>query len=325
VEQAQELVKIMRSKDTLTTLCGLTGVETELDFSSQGLDAGDAVLIANDISDMRALTKLDISKNSIGAYGKKEGWIALAATLKANTGIRELNIAKNILGNFGPESVIIISDAIKDMGALSSANLLGNSIPVEQAEGFVEIMRSKENLTTLCGLSREETELDFSDQDLGPGDAVLIANEISDMEALTSLDISSNMLSQGEWTNALDDSDGNNSNNYASDMSGVIMLADAIKDMKTLTSLDLRGNRIGKVVLADGITYAKAKSGRMLYWKDHKSLGAARLWTYRYYCYCQCSQRDEVVDQARHQQKFHRSCAEGGPPAHLLGQRHRAR
>jgi hypothetical protein len=48
-------------------------------------------------------------------------------------------------------------------------------------------MRTKENLTTLCGLSGEETELDFSGQDLGAGDAVLIANDISDMGALTKL------------------------------------------------------------------------------------------------------------------------------------------
>jgi hypothetical protein len=51
----------MRSKDTLTTLCGLTGVETELDFSSQGLGAGDAVLIANDISDMKAISTVIVN------------------------------------------------------------------------------------------------------------------------------------------------------------------------------------------------------------------------------------------------------------------------
>jgi hypothetical protein len=77
-----------------------------------------------------------------------------------------------------------IADAIKNMGALSSANLLRNSIPVEQAQELVKIMRAKKNLTTLCGLSGEETELDFSGQHLGAGDAVLIANDISDMGAL---------------------------------------------------------------------------------------------------------------------------------------------
>jgi hypothetical protein len=80
------------------------------------------------------------------------------------------------------------------MGAISSINLLKNYIPVEQAQELVKIMRAKENFTTLCGLSREETELDFSGKNLGAGDALLIANDISDMGALTSLDVSSNQL-----------------------------------------------------------------------------------------------------------------------------------
>ena len=64
-KQAQALVAIMRSKDSLVTLCGLTGTETELDFSNQELDAGDAVLIANDIRDNGALASLDLSQNGI--------------------------------------------------------------------------------------------------------------------------------------------------------------------------------------------------------------------------------------------------------------------
>jgi hypothetical protein len=65
VKQAQELVKIMRAKENLTTLCGLSGEETELDFSGQDLGAGDAVLIANDISDMGALISIDIDNSAI--------------------------------------------------------------------------------------------------------------------------------------------------------------------------------------------------------------------------------------------------------------------
>jgi hypothetical protein len=65
VEQAQELVKIMQSKEKLNTLCGLSGNEATLDFSAQGLRPGDAVLIANDISNMRVLTSLDVSNNSL--------------------------------------------------------------------------------------------------------------------------------------------------------------------------------------------------------------------------------------------------------------------
>ena len=83
------------------------------------------------------------------------------------------------------------------MRAISSINLLKNNIPVEQAQELVKIMQAKENLTTLCGLSREETELDFSGQDLGAGDAVLIANDICDMRAMTTFAISSNDIRAG--------------------------------------------------------------------------------------------------------------------------------
>jgi hypothetical protein len=51
-------------------------------------------------------------------------------------------------------------------------------------------------------------------------------------------------------------------------------LAVGLRDNGALTSLDLSSNCIGQLVLTDGITYSKAKSGKMLYWKDRKSLGA---------------------------------------------------
>jgi hypothetical protein len=66
VEQAQALVKIMQAKEKLTTLCGLSlsNAETELDFSDQNLGAGDAVLIANDISDMEVISQFTFSGDS---------------------------------------------------------------------------------------------------------------------------------------------------------------------------------------------------------------------------------------------------------------------
>jgi hypothetical protein len=93
-----------------------------------------------------------------------------------------------------PLGVIALADAVPDMGAISSINLLKNRIPVEQAQELVQIMHTKEKLITLCGLSKEETELDFSGQDLDAGDAVLIANDISDMGALTSLNLADNKI-----------------------------------------------------------------------------------------------------------------------------------
>jgi hypothetical protein len=96
--------------------------------------------------------------------------------------------------NVGAEGAVMLAPEIAGNGAISSINLLKNHIPVEQAQELVKIMQAKETLTTLCGLNREETALDFSGQYLVAGDAVLIANDISDMRAMTSLDLSSNKL-----------------------------------------------------------------------------------------------------------------------------------
>jgi Ran GTPase-activating protein (RanGAP) involved in mRNA processing and transport len=105
--------------------------------------------------------------------------------------LTELDISRKTLGK---EGVLVVAEYLDGNRALSSADLLGNCITVEQAQELVKIMQAKEKLTTLCGLSKEETELDFSDRNLGAGDAVLIANDISDMGALLKLNISNNAI-----------------------------------------------------------------------------------------------------------------------------------
>jgi hypothetical protein len=83
----------MQAKEKLTTLCRLSRDETELDFSGQNLGAGDAVLFANDISDMGALSVLSLKSNNLCADGGK----ALAEGLKGNTVITALDISSNNL------------------------------------------------------------------------------------------------------------------------------------------------------------------------------------------------------------------------------------
>jgi hypothetical protein len=61
----------MQSEEKLTTLCGFSGKEATLDFSNQGLGPGDTVLIANDISDMGAMTSLNLASNRLGVEGAK--------------------------------------------------------------------------------------------------------------------------------------------------------------------------------------------------------------------------------------------------------------
>jgi hypothetical protein len=180
----------------------VNSVLKELDLSDNAVsvhDGGDgpgfAQELALGIKDNGAMTKFDISSNDIRAVGGK----ALAAGLKGNQVFTELNISSNRLGqnsdyDSDTSGVIALADAIPDMGALSSVNVLSNVIPVEQAQELVKIMRSKDTLTTLCGLTGVETELDFSSQLLGAGDAVLITNDISDTRALSSLNLASNCL-----------------------------------------------------------------------------------------------------------------------------------
>jgi hypothetical protein len=70
---------------------------------------------------------------------------------------------------------------------LSSANLLGNFIGVEQAQALLKIKEAKPGLTTLCGLSGDETELDLSGKNLSPGCAILLAPEMEANGSLSKL------------------------------------------------------------------------------------------------------------------------------------------
>jgi hypothetical protein len=96
---------------------------TEADLSNKGLKAGGAIIVAAWIShkDKRAMTRLDISSCSLNAEGGK----ALAAGLKGNQVMMELNIAGNELGikanprAMDSSGVTAIANAITDMGAMS--------------------------------------------------------------------------------------------------------------------------------------------------------------------------------------------------------------
>ena len=134
-EQYSKLQEMMKAHPTLVSLCGIADDATEANLSGLGMDADDAVVLADELPAKRAL---------------------------------------------------------------ASVNILKNKISAKQAQALVDIMRSKDSLVTLCGLTGTETELDFSNQKLGAGDAVLIANDIRDNGALASLDLSQNGISESE-------------------------------------------------------------------------------------------------------------------------------
>jgi hypothetical protein len=91
-----------------------------------------------------------------------------------------------------PEGIIALANAIPDMRAILSLNLLKNSIGVEQARALVTILKERSTLKSLCGNNGDETELDMSGKIKGAEDAIMLAAEIIDNGALSFLDISSN-------------------------------------------------------------------------------------------------------------------------------------
>jgi hypothetical protein len=65
----------MRSKPNLISLCGIADDATEVDLSGLGMDADDAIILASELPDKRALASLNLASNDIGGYEDEEGGI----------------------------------------------------------------------------------------------------------------------------------------------------------------------------------------------------------------------------------------------------------
>jgi hypothetical protein len=71
VDQAKELVIILKEHPTLKSLCGNKGNETELDMNGTMDGAEDAIMLAAEVVDNRAMTSLNLASNSLGIEGAK--------------------------------------------------------------------------------------------------------------------------------------------------------------------------------------------------------------------------------------------------------------
>ena len=65
--------------------------------------------------------------------------------------------------------------------------MLSNNIGKEGAETIVSVAKDKPQLTTLCGITPEQTEADFRNQDLKVGDIILLSFDLSKNSALVKL------------------------------------------------------------------------------------------------------------------------------------------
>ena len=81
------------------------------------------------------------------------------------------------------------------MGGLTVTNLLHNSLDAESAKMLAEVAKQKS--ISLCGIRRDQTTADFSEQNLKPPDTILLASDLSQAVVtggLTSIDLSKNQL-----------------------------------------------------------------------------------------------------------------------------------
>jgi Ran GTPase-activating protein (RanGAP) involved in mRNA processing and transport len=143
MEQAKALASILKDHPTLKSLCGNSGEETVLDMSGQSIGSEGAIMLAPEIADNEAMTKLDMSnnyKNTEGrgfACGSEEFIKPIASMLKTNTSITELNVSSNFLN---AEAAGILADGISDSGALNKLDISRHCIGAAQ-EGGRELQR----------------------------------------------------------------------------------------------------------------------------------------------------------------------------------------
>jgi hypothetical protein len=211
---------------------------------------------------MRALSKLTFGGDEyLGDFGQNV--IPEPAVLVV--GMAEADFSNK---NLGVGGAIITAAWIshKDNGAILSVNLLKNGFGVEQARALVIILKEHPTLESLCGNNGDDTELDMSGKMKGAEDAIMLAAEIVDNGALSTLIFGGEKDSHHnhngtEWVtpepgilevgmSTLDLS------NKGLGAGGAIIISAWLthKDNGALTLLDVSNNNLGVLATEDGWT-----------------------------------------------------------------------
>jgi hypothetical protein len=222
--------------------------------------------IADAIKDMGALSVLSLKDNSLGT---KEAGKVLGEMLKMNSVLKGLNLSDNKPDRGGDPAGFAqeLALGLKDNGALSTL-IFGDAPDEDSGSDSEEEGTDWEPAVLEVGM----TDADFSNKNLGPGDAIIISAWISHNGALTKLDVSKNNLCADGGKALVAGIKGNqvitelniagnvlgkeSKYPYKSDMSCVAALADVITGMGALSVLSLETNGLavdGGKALAEGL------------------------------------------------------------------------
>jgi hypothetical protein len=252
----------------------------ELDLSSnnwgdswnrKGDGPGFAQELSVGIKDNGALSSANLLKNDIGIDQAR----ALVSILKEHPTL------KSLCGNKGGETqldmsgkmegaadAIMLAPEIIDNGALSVTNFMGNQIGKEQLAKLQEIMRSKPNLVSLCGIADDATEADLSGLGMDADDAAILASELPDKGALSKFIFGGDRYRKdGQWvypepaTFEVGMAEADFSNKNLGTGGAIIISAWLMhKDKGAMTSLNLASNQLraeGARVVAEAIKVTK--------------------------------------------------------------------
>jgi hypothetical protein len=207
-EGAKHLAGALKDHAALTSLNLASNYLCGIDKYGDGVyDASGVTALANAIPGMGALSVLNLAANNLVSTSS---WMQpprkglKVGDLVDGDPVAEIHSAGQIKITY-ISGIIAIADAMPDMGALSLVNVMGNRIGKEMLSKLEDIMHSKPNLVSLCGIADDATEADLSGLNMDADDAIILASELPDKRALLFLDISSNELwenwsfSSGQW------------------------------------------------------------------------------------------------------------------------------
>ena len=107
-----------------------------------------------------------------------KGWGAIFAAICGNKDSKIMSMDASY-EKIGPAGGKLIAEALctSVTGALTVTNLLKNGLDAESAKMLAEVAKQKG--ISLCGIQRDQTTADFSDKNLQPPDAILLASDLS--------------------------------------------------------------------------------------------------------------------------------------------------
>jgi hypothetical protein len=120
-----------------------------------------------------------------------------------------------------PEGVIAVIEALPS-SSLSSVNLLGNNISINDAHTLANILKDEHTtIKSLCGNKGDETKLDMGSKKKDVGGAIMLAAEIANNEVLEELSFGNN----GDHVTIKKDTSEANLSGIGLGVSGAIMLS----------------------------------------------------------------------------------------------------